>query len=178
MFIRVLLPAPFSPSRQWISPGSMTRSMWAFATSEPKLLVRPDSSRCMRAASLSDGEPGRQDRWVGCLPGSHRTTPGPGGSGRLGLYLRLDHDLAADDVGLDLVQLGLHVRLDLAVEVVERRDRRTAVLQRSGELGVVELVVDDRDDRVLDRDVHALLDAAHQHRAVLFRAHAAVGVDP
>ncbi len=27
MFINVLLPAPFSPSRQWISPGSMTRSM-------------------------------------------------------------------------------------------------------------------------------------------------------
>src|SRR6476620_3670723 len=131
MFISVLLPAPFSPSRQWISPGSMTRSMWSLATSEPKLLVRPDSSRCMRAASPSDGEPGSSNREpdssyrepgrrtvVCCLPGSHRTTRMRRGSGHLGLYLRLNHDLAADDVGLDLVQLGLHVRRDLAVEVV------------------------------------------------------------
>src|SRR3954449_8696160 len=104
MFISVLLPAPFSPSRQWISPGSITRSMWSLATSEPKLLVRPDSSRCMRAASPSDGEPGSSyrepgglDRWVRCLPGSHRTTQLRDRSGRLRLNLRLDRDLAADD---------------------------------------------------------------------------------
>src|SRR3954452_20294998 len=40
----VLFPAPFSPSRQWICPGSMTRSMWSLATSEPKRLVMPRSS--------------------------------------------------------------------------------------------------------------------------------------
>src|SRR3954469_8442693 len=42
--MRVLLPAPFSPSRQWICPGSMTRSMWSLATRDPKRLVMARSS--------------------------------------------------------------------------------------------------------------------------------------
>ena len=42
-FISVDLPAPFSPSRQWISPGRMSRSMWSLATREPKRLVIPRS---------------------------------------------------------------------------------------------------------------------------------------
>ena len=41
MFISVDLPAPFSPSRQWISPGSIVRSMWSLAVNEPNRLVRP-----------------------------------------------------------------------------------------------------------------------------------------
>ncbi len=41
MFISVDLPAPFSPSRQWISPGSMVRSMWSLAVNDPNFLVRP-----------------------------------------------------------------------------------------------------------------------------------------
>src|SRR5690606_17710418 len=43
-FINVLLPAPFSPSRAWISPGSTTRSMWSLATRDPNTLVMPRSS--------------------------------------------------------------------------------------------------------------------------------------
>ncbi len=43
-FISVVLPAPFSPSRAWIWPGSTTRSIWSLATREPNLLVMPRSS--------------------------------------------------------------------------------------------------------------------------------------
>ena len=43
-FIRVDLPAPFSPSRAWISPAWTSRSMWSFATSAPKRLVIPRNS--------------------------------------------------------------------------------------------------------------------------------------
>ncbi len=43
-FMSVLLPALFSPSRAWISPGSMTRSMWSLATRDPKTFVIPRSS--------------------------------------------------------------------------------------------------------------------------------------
>src|SRR6478736_5152499 len=38
------LPAPFSPRRAWISPGWTTRSMWSFATRDPKRFVIPRSS--------------------------------------------------------------------------------------------------------------------------------------
>jgi hypothetical protein len=32
IFIRVDLPAPFSPTRAWISPSATSRSMWSLAT--------------------------------------------------------------------------------------------------------------------------------------------------
>ena len=41
MFISVDLPAPFSPSRQWIWPGSTVRSIWSLAVNVPKRLVSP-----------------------------------------------------------------------------------------------------------------------------------------
>ena len=45
MFISVDLPAPFSPSRQWISPGSTVRSMASLAVKPPNRFVRPRISR-------------------------------------------------------------------------------------------------------------------------------------
>ncbi len=44
VFIRVDLPAPFSPSSAWISPGSKVRSIASLATSGPNRLVIPRSS--------------------------------------------------------------------------------------------------------------------------------------
>src|SRR2546423_14429488 len=70
MFIRVDLPAPFSPSRAWISPGSTTRSMWALATRSPKRLVMP------RSSSLS------ATSWWGRHPGRPRESGGRDGPGR------------------------------------------------------------------------------------------------
>ncbi len=61
-FIRVLLPAPFSPSSAWISPRRRSRSMWSFATSAPNRLVMPRSSSARSAL-----EPRVSDR-VGHCP--------------------------------------------------------------------------------------------------------------
>src|SRR5438094_212584 len=41
MFISVLLPAPFSPSRAWISPDSSSKSTWSFATTPGNALTIP-----------------------------------------------------------------------------------------------------------------------------------------
>src|SRR2546421_6042971 len=70
MFMRVDLPAPFAPSRAWISPGSTTRSMWSLATRAPKRLVMPRSSS-LRATS-----------WWGRHPGRPRESGGRDGPGR------------------------------------------------------------------------------------------------
>src|SRR3982751_2427971 len=62
MFISVDLPAPFSPSRQWISPGSIVRSMWSLAVNDPNFLVRPLISSFIAVPPRSHhraAEPGR-----------------------------------------------------------------------------------------------------------------------
>src|ERR671911_759781 len=41
------LPAPFSPRRQWISPGSTVREMESLATTVPKRLVMPRRTSLM-----------------------------------------------------------------------------------------------------------------------------------
>ena len=43
----VVLPAPFSPRRQWTSPSSRVRSTSSLATSGPNALVMPASSSLM-----------------------------------------------------------------------------------------------------------------------------------
>src|SRR5690242_12267946 len=54
--------------------------------------------------------------------------PTPRSLGRVG---RLDLDLARDDVRLQLLDLGLEARVDLAVELVVGRELHTVVLQRA-----------------------------------------------
>src|SRR5579863_4237362 len=44
IFIRVLLPAPFSPSTAWISPGATTNDTSSFARTAGYCLTMPDSS--------------------------------------------------------------------------------------------------------------------------------------
>src|SRR5437764_12612536 len=100
MFIRVDLPAPFSPSRAWISPGSTARSIRSLATRSPKRLVMPCSSS-LRASSR--GAPRR-----GPPAGSRRPR-----ACHLRILFRLVRrghlHLAADDVLLELVELALEV---------------------------------------------------------------------
>ncbi len=48
MFISVVLPAPFSPSKAWMVPVLTDRSMWSLATRLPKRFVMPCSSRFTR----------------------------------------------------------------------------------------------------------------------------------
>src|SRR5689334_2643016 len=45
IFISVLLPAPFSPTRPWISPGNSAKSTPRSASTPPKAFVMPLSSR-------------------------------------------------------------------------------------------------------------------------------------
>src|SRR5579862_1994261 len=45
IFINVLFPAPFSPTRPWISPGESAKSMPRRASTPPKALVICVSSR-------------------------------------------------------------------------------------------------------------------------------------
>src|SRR4051812_4835086 len=95
MFIRVDLPAPFSPSRAWISPRRSSKSMASLATSAPNRLVIPRSS----SASASPGI-------------------GSGPSFQL-LDLRRDvRDVARDDLLLDLFGL-VRVLLARGVELAE-----------------------------------------------------------
>ena len=71
-FISVDLPAPFSPRRQWISPGSTVRSMWSLATRAPKRLVMPRSSSFMGPIYFRCAVPAR-----GCRRDSRREAGGP-----------------------------------------------------------------------------------------------------
>src|SRR5262245_46174534 len=51
IFISVLLPAPFSPTRPWISPGRSAKSTPRSASTPPKVLPIPLSSRRGEAPS-------------------------------------------------------------------------------------------------------------------------------
>src|SRR5215475_13695906 len=51
IFISVLLPAPFSPTRPWISPGRSAKSTPRSASTPPKVLLIPCSSRRGEAPS-------------------------------------------------------------------------------------------------------------------------------
>src|SRR4029453_2172878 len=156
-FIRVVLPAPFSPSRQWISPGVMSRSMESLATRSPNLLVIP---RSRRPASATGAE-------LGVTSQSCRR-----------LRLRLDRDLAAGDVSLERVQLRLQFRRNLGIEVVEGRQPGAIVLQ-GAHIGLVgERPILSGLDRVRHGHIHALIDAGDDIGAVGLRTHAAVGVNP
>src|SRR2546421_2568280 len=161
MFIRVDLPAPFSPSRAWISPGSTTRSMWLLATRSPKRLVMPRSSS-LRASSrrLPVGPAAHRLRRraagddvycacrsastvpVGPLRGALRCAAFPPRYARqsrqrraplcsLRLGRRADLHLTADDVLLELIEFGLQVGRYLAGHLVEVGELHTVVLQRA-----------------------------------------------
>src|SRR3990172_7103921 len=64
MFIRVVLPAPFSPSMQWIWPFFSVKSMWSLATTPGKRLVMPRASRTGGCSiRCSKGSPGDDAGW-------------------------------------------------------------------------------------------------------------------
>src|SRR5215212_1763718 len=117
------LPAPFSPSSAWISPRFSSNSIALLATSEPKRLVIPRSSRAGAAAdigSVGTGAPalldlGRDVGDLAVLDLLHHLVD-------LLLVLRaLRGDLAeADAAGLDVEH---RVRAALEGAVLDRLDR-------------------------------------------------------
>src|ERR1700722_6868360 len=100
MFIRVDLPAPFSPMSPWIDPRATERDTARFAWTAPNRLSIP------RSSSAGTRDP---------------TGGGLAGSTFLGGLVLGDGDRSCDDVGLGLVQAPLHFRGDqLPVVLVQR----------------------------------------------------------
>src|SRR4051812_6626559 len=175
--MRVLLPAPFSPSSAWISPGSTTRSMWSFATRDPKVLVMPRSSsftwtapspwfRCSKHYRPPDpprdtlaGGAGVSRGVAGDGMATARATlrPGRRPAVLLGRGGRLDLQLTADDLLRQLVDLVLELLRDVPVEVGVRGEREPVVLQRADVRVGAELLV----DGLLDRVEHGRADLLH-----------------
>src|SRR5215210_3272841 len=54
IFIRVLLPAPFSPTSPWISPGNSSKSTLSSAVAPPNRLVTPRNARIGPGLFCSD----------------------------------------------------------------------------------------------------------------------------
>src|SRR5436190_20090113 len=109
MFMRVVSPAPFSPSSAWISPGLTVRSTRSFAKTPGNRLVTPLSSSFTSA-------PGRA-REGGRAP----ARPPPRCRSCRRVVGRVDRDRPVDDALLQLFDLGLQRIWDLALPVVVGR---------------------------------------------------------
>src|SRR5699024_2208833 len=119
MFSSVGLPGLFVLRRLWRSPCTSVWTMWWLWTDAPLSWVMARSSRFiglfLRSGCL----------WARVLPGA----AGPPRGERV-VSLRevgRDLDLAGDDLRLEGVDLGHEGRVDLALEVVERRDADATV---------------------------------------------------
>src|SRR5438309_1725060 len=130
MFIRVDLPAPFSPSSACTSLSSSSKSTWSFASTPGNCLVIPRSSRTgvpgIGGDSLTKGA-GLAARPLRVVTSSGRP-----------LELVRDLDRAGDDLLLQRVDprdVGLrHLRADLAhrdAAVLEIEDEVVAGDQRA-----------------------------------------------
>src|SRR6478736_5366919 len=93
MFMSVDLPAPFSPSSAWTSPGRTSKSTWSLARTPGKDLTTPTASRAAGMAGVvmaGPDRPGsrisRQRRQLAVdalVPPVHaRLALRPGGAGR------------------------------------------------------------------------------------------------
>src|SRR5258706_14647799 len=120
MLLSVDLPAPFSPMMPWIVPFGLAIETSRLGCPGPKRLSMPTSSTAGGGAAPGKGvPPSRSGRGTG------RVTPKGRRAGSVRAALRrrvVDHlDLAADDVLLGLVDLGLHVGGDQRPVVVVGR---------------------------------------------------------
>src|ERR1700739_91709 len=106
IFMSVLLPAPFSPTRPWISPGESAKSTPRSASTPPKVLPIPCSSRM--------GE-----KLVGMAGSDQEVILHPLHAGRVGL----GHDGAVGDDVLRNALVGLLAGHDRG----DARDDRTAM---------------------------------------------------
>src|ERR671936_318405 len=93
MFMRVVLPAPFSPRGACTSPRRTSKSTWSFARTPGNCFVIPRTSRTGRSSTGDDSE-----------RAGPKARPFTAVSRLLGGARHLD--LALDDQGLQLVDLG------------------------------------------------------------------------
>src|SRR5689334_19515875 len=138
--------------------------MASLAVSVPKRFVMPRSSSFTSGLSAPWEPP--------------EAAPTRVRSGALGLARRLHRDRATDDVGLDLLQLGLEVGGHLGVELVERGEAGAVVLQVTDVVAGGEGAARGRRHVRLHGAGQVLRDARDEVLAELGGRDAAVGVDP
>src|SRR6266545_2873887 len=148
MFMRVVLPAPFSPRSARISPSSTSRSTSSLATTPGKRLVIPlNSSRTGRLPS------GQRKAYGGRREFSRR--PPSCTLQVLQVVLGIDGDGPSDDPLLELIDLAAELGGDLALEVVVRRDADAVVLERSRvDAAALERSIHDALHGLIDGDIH------------------------
>src|SRR6185503_15002283 len=78
MFISVVLPAPFSPSSAWISPGRTSRSMPSLATTPGYRFTIPRISRARGGAFSVTSQAPNLSRSVGISAGAGVCDARPG----------------------------------------------------------------------------------------------------
>ena len=128
MFMSVVLPAPFSPSRPSTWPRSAEIEILSFARTPGKRFVM----------SRSSSRIGGLDWYEQTAPGP-RSGPGAVDGLRFGSSTTLaaapeegaDLDAAVGDRRPQRLDLGLELGRDLAVEVVERREEHAVVGERA-----------------------------------------------
>src|SRR6267378_2807067 len=146
MFISVVLPAPFSPRRAWISRSWRSRSMESFASVPPaKRFVMPRISRTGVLSLMAKA--GRPKR-AGPLP--FRLTRGPGSRDWL--------ELAGLHVLSGLLDLVGQAGRDRA-EVADLRHADPVVRRVVGEVACLLALVLEALDRVARRVLQAFLRA-------------------
>src|SRR5699024_8125545 len=161
------LPAPFSPSKAWISPGSVVRSMRSLATNDPNTLVIP-----RRSSNTAPGSPHELEGFTAVGVG-----PAVWPIRLVGRALRLDAHTAIDDRPLERIALAVDLVRPFVVEVVVRSEPDALVLARADIGFGRELVVHALLDGVLDR-VRDLLDHRGEDDVAVLGRLVAVGVDP
>src|SRR5579883_97612 len=131
MFIKVDLPAPFSPRMPTISPGQTSRSTASLATVAPKTFVTPLTARSGRPAANS-------------------------AAGRFSLALTDGREItyfAGADIVHDLLDLRLVLGGDFAVEFAIGRETDAVLVEAQQVVLGLERAVDDLADGHLEVDV-------------------------
>src|SRR4051812_44070779 len=180
-FMRVVLPAPFSPSRAWISPGSTVRLTSRLAITPGKRFVIP------RSSSFIGPEPpsaircaGAGNRTRSAARGARRRPLGHRWKRRVdlrGCVVVSDLHLAGDDLRLQIGELRLGGVRDLGVEVVEGAEVHAAVGERADEHRLGRRLVEAALDGRRDADVDLLEDRGQRQRLVLRDGDVPVDVD-
>src|SRR5688500_1412688 len=123
MRIRVVLPAPFSPSRACTSPRRIVRSTPSFATRCPKRLVIPRSSTSSSGSAGSTPSQ-RPPEWSARRNG--RT--------RWGRLVDVDSERPRLDGGLLVLDLGQEIGWDASADRLVDRGQGGAALGHHAEV--------------------------------------------
>jgi len=67
MFISVVLPAPFSPSRAWTSPGATSKETSSFASTPGKRLVIPRIATATRRMEAGEADAFGSEELIGAV---------------------------------------------------------------------------------------------------------------